>query len=65
LRVATELGAESIAFPAISTGIFRWPVDSAAAIAVAAVRSTDIPLVRFVLFTQDAYDAYQAFLTDR
>jgi O-acetyl-ADP-ribose deacetylase (regulator of RNase III) len=60
LRVAAALGARSIAFPAISTGIYRWPVESAARLAMAAARSAEIPLVRFVLFTQDAYDAYKA-----
>jgi O-acetyl-ADP-ribose deacetylase (regulator of RNase III) len=36
LDVATELGAKSVAFPAISTGAYRWPVDSAAEIALQA-----------------------------
>ncbi len=40
LRVADELGARSVAFPAVSAGIFGWPVEDAARIAVAAVRAT-------------------------
>src|SRR5438034_7950824 len=52
LRVADELGAASVAFPAISTGVFGYPVELAAPTAVAAVHAadTDVELVRFVLF---------------
>ena len=38
LAVADELGAATVAFPAISTGVYRWPVDDAARIAVQTVR---------------------------
>lgn len=64
LRVADELGAERIAFPAISAGIYGWPIDDAAAIAVAAVRDAPerIREVRFVLFTQPVHDAFAAAL---
>jgi O-acetyl-ADP-ribose deacetylase (regulator of RNase III) len=41
LEVATELGARTIAFPAISTGIYGYPSDQAADIAVATVRLAD------------------------
>ncbi|HEX7303433.1 O-acetyl-ADP-ribose deacetylase [Lentzea sp.] len=58
LKVAAELGATSIAFPAISTGIYRWPVDSAAKIARTAVEDAEIDLIRFVLFDQATYDAF-------
>lgn len=58
LAVAAELGARSIAFPAISTGIYRWPVADAARIAREAVRDAPVELVRFVLFDQAAYDAF-------
>lgn len=66
MRVAGELGASSVAFPAISTGVYRWPLDSAARIAVAAVRSSPAPVaeVRFVLFTPDAYDVFAAALEE-
>ncbi|MFE2918203.1 O-acetyl-ADP-ribose deacetylase [Kitasatospora indigofera] len=37
LRVAAELGARTVAFPAVSAGVFGWPVDDAARIALAAV----------------------------
>jgi len=62
LRVADELGVSSIAFPAISTGVYRYPLDEAARIAVDAVRQADTKVsdVRFVLFDQEAYDAFAA-----
>ena len=66
LRVADELGARTIAFPAISTGVYRYPLDEAAAIAIGAVREADtnVEEVRFVLFGRDAYDAFERALGD-
>ncbi|OIJ97557.1 O-acetyl-ADP-ribose deacetylase [Streptomyces sp. MUSC 14] len=60
LRVADELGARTVAFPAVSTGVYRWPMDDAARIAVETVRSTPTAVeeVRFVLFDDRAYDAF-------
>jgi O-acetyl-ADP-ribose deacetylase (regulator of RNase III) len=60
LRVADELGAATVAFPAISAGVYRWPIADAARIAVSTVRgtSTQVEEVRFVLFSQQAYDAF-------
>ncbi len=60
LRVADEVGAQSVAFPAISTGVYRWPLDDAARIALGAVRqaSTQVVDVRFVLFDDRAYQAF-------
>jgi len=62
LRVADELGARTIAFPAISTGAYGWPLEDAARIAVEAVReaATDVEEVRFVLFDERAYQAFAA-----
>jgi O-acetyl-ADP-ribose deacetylase (regulator of RNase III) len=62
LRVADELGARTVAFPAISTGVYRWPMDDAARIAVATVRAaeTDVEEVRFVLFDEEAYGVFAA-----
>ena len=62
LEVADELGAESVAFPAISTGVYRWPMDDGARIALATVRatSTRVREVRFVLHDQRAYDLFLA-----
>ncbi|MEV3977970.1 O-acetyl-ADP-ribose deacetylase [Nonomuraea sp. NPDC049758] len=62
LRVADELGARTVAFPAISTGVYGWPLDDAARIAVAAVRAagTSVEEVRFVLFDTAAYEVFLA-----
>ncbi|GAB2633885.1 O-acetyl-ADP-ribose deacetylase [Nocardia goodfellowii] len=62
LRVADELGARTVAFPAISTGIYRWPLDDGARIAVESVRATvtRVSEVRFVLFDENAYSAFAA-----
>ncbi|MFI8230679.1 O-acetyl-ADP-ribose deacetylase [Streptomyces sp. NPDC085900] len=60
LRVADELGAATVAFPAISAGVYRWPMDDAARIAVETVRGTptSVEEVRFVLFDDAAYETF-------
>ena len=62
LAVADELGARTVAFPAISTGVYRWPVENAARIAIATVRETKTAVeeVVFVLFGDEAYAAFTA-----
>ncbi len=64
LGVADELGARSVAFPAISTGSYGYPARSAAAVAVATVRETtsEVCLVRFVAFDQASLAHYQQLL---
>jgi O-acetyl-ADP-ribose deacetylase (regulator of RNase III) len=64
LRVADELGARTVAFPAISTGVYGWPMEDGARIAVGTVRSaaTAVEEVRFVLFGAEAYAAFEAAL---
>lgn len=64
LRVADELGARTVAFPAISTGVYGYPLEEAAPVAVEAVRTadTEVEEVRFVLFGGDAYEAFEAAL---
>jgi len=77
LAVAVELGAHSVAFPAVSAGVYGWDVDDAASIAVGAVRTwqagTDqdrapdgtphgIALVRFVLFHEKVLEAFRRAL---
>jgi O-acetyl-ADP-ribose deacetylase len=60
LRVADELGAKTVAFPAISTGVYGYPLDLAAPVAIRAVRnaSTSVEEVRFVLFDDAAHEAF-------
>jgi O-acetyl-ADP-ribose deacetylase len=60
LRLADDLGARTVAFPAISTGVYGYPVEEAAAVAIRAVRDADtrVEEVRFVLFGRDAYEAF-------
>jgi O-acetyl-ADP-ribose deacetylase (regulator of RNase III) len=62
LRVADGLGARTVAFPAVSTGVYGWPMDDAARIAVETVRgtATSVAEVRFVLFDDRAYQAFAA-----
>ncbi|MFJ3909325.1 O-acetyl-ADP-ribose deacetylase [Streptomyces vinaceus] len=65
LRVAAELGARTVAFPAISTGVFGWPMDDGARIAVETARAAaaaPVEEVRFVLFDEKAYAVFEAAL---
>ncbi|MFE4693299.1 O-acetyl-ADP-ribose deacetylase [Streptomyces sp. NPDC056749] len=65
LRVASELGARTVAFPAISTGVYGWPLDDGARIAVRTVREAARPPVtevRFVLFDEEAYARFDEAL---
>ncbi len=64
LRVASELGARTIAFPAVSAGVYGWPMADAARIAVSTVREADtaMDLATFVLFSDDAYRAFEEAL---
>ena len=64
LRVADELGARTVAFPAISTGVYGYPIDRAAEVAVEAIRTADTAVdeVRFVLFDDDAMAAFERAL---
>ncbi len=65
LCVAQELGARTVAFPAISTGIYGWPLDDGARIAVRTVRAaagSPVTEVRFVLFDETAYTEFAAAL---
>ena len=66
LHVADELGAKTVAFPAIPTGVFGYPVEEAASVAVDAVRDarTSVDEVRFVLFDDEAFDAFQHALDE-
>jgi O-acetyl-ADP-ribose deacetylase (regulator of RNase III) len=60
LRVADELGAATVAFPAISAGIFGWPMEDAARIAISTLRNTSsqVTEARFVLYDDEAFAAF-------
>jgi O-acetyl-ADP-ribose deacetylase (regulator of RNase III) len=66
LLVADELAAETVAFPAISTGVYGYPVEDAAPIAIAAVvgATTRVREVRFVLFDAAALGAFERALAE-
>ena len=66
LRVADRLGARSVSFPAISTGVYGYPLDLAAPVAIGAIRAetpASIVTVRFVLFDRTAFDAFSRALS--
>jgi O-acetyl-ADP-ribose deacetylase (regulator of RNase III) len=67
LRVADEIGARTVSFPAISTGAYGYPLEEAAPIAIETVRSatTRVMEVRFVLYSNDALDAFTRALARR
>jgi len=65
LKIADELPAATLAFPLISSGVYRWPVDDAVRQALAAFRQADtaVELARLVLFdarTRDVAEAVRA-----
>jgi O-acetyl-ADP-ribose deacetylase (regulator of RNase III) len=65
LAVADELGARSVAFPAISTGIYGYPREQAARVAVETLRSTStsVELVRLVAFDAETRRLYEGLLS--
>jgi O-acetyl-ADP-ribose deacetylase (regulator of RNase III) len=65
VAVAAGLGCRTVAFPAISTGIYGYPIELAAGVAVAATaealdRQDTVELVRFVLFDEETLAAFDA-----
>jgi O-acetyl-ADP-ribose deacetylase (regulator of RNase III) len=69
LALAEQNGVESIAFPAISTGIFGYPVEDAAGVALETIREeTDglehVRLVRFVLHSASDLEDHEAVLSE-
>ena len=70
LEVAVECGLRTVAFPAISCGVYGYPVSEAAAIAIQTVadflegagRETTLERVRFVLFSDNVYGAFEQAL---
>ncbi len=67
LRVADEIGARAVAFPAVSAGSYGWPAADAARVALAAVHDaqTGVGEVRFVLFTAGMRDTFATALEAR
>ena len=66
MRVADEIGARSVAFPAVSCGVYGYPVTEAAPIAIDAIMDarTAVELVRFVLFDERTEDAFRRALAN-
>jgi O-acetyl-ADP-ribose deacetylase len=64
LAIADELGATTVAFPAVSAGIYGWPPADAARIALTTVSRapTRVAEARFVLFTPDMHDTFARVL---
>ena len=65
MKRADALGLETIAFPSLSTGAYRFPVERAASLALAAIadllaRSPTLQEVRFVLFDEVTFAAYES-----
>ena len=69
LELASQHGIKSLAFPSISTGIYGYPLEQAAPIALRTVRdylaaNPGIELVRFVLYGNDSYAAFERAARD-
>ena len=68
LELAREHGVKSIAFPSISTGVYRFPMERASRIAIETVRvhaeDSGVEEVRFVCFNSDALLVYERLLTE-
>ena len=67
LALAAEVGAKTVAFPSISTGVYGYPIDLAASVAFTAVRSAieqhaSIQQVTFVCFDEANFQAYRELL---
>jgi O-acetyl-ADP-ribose deacetylase (regulator of RNase III) len=64
IEVAEELEASSVAFPAISTGVYRFPKDLAAEIAVRSLSNLETPVARVILvaFDQATFQTYRRLL---
>jgi len=67
MRIAAEIGASSVAFPAISCGIYGWRPDAAAPIALTAVREVlpEYPSIAQVVFVLYSQTSFQAFASGR
>jgi len=69
LKLAMQHGIKSIAFPAISTGIYGYPMEEAARVAIKAIadflkESDGLDLVKLVLYSQEAYEIHKKVLEE-
>jgi O-acetyl-ADP-ribose deacetylase (regulator of RNase III) len=70
LQVAVDNGLRTVAFPSISTGIYGYPIEQAARVALGTVTEFlranpgALDMVRFVLFTPDDYGVYERALAE-
>lgn len=69
LDLAATIGAKTVAFPSISTGIYGFPIDRAAVVSLAAIRRglkshPEIDAVTLVCFNNATYEAYTELLSD-
>ncbi len=69
MSLVAKKGVKSVAFPAISTGVYSYPLQEAATIALKTVidylnKGTNIKLVRFVLFDHKTYSVFEQVLID-
>jgi len=64
LEVAVEIGARSVAFPGISVGIYGYPLEPAAEIALTTIRDVAGPIdvVRLVMFNDETFASYERLL---
>lgn len=70
MRLAHQNGVRSIAFPSISTGVYRFPLERAATIAIhelrdAANRYREIEIIRIVAYGPDTWDAYMRVMEEQ
>ena len=69
LKIASQRGIKSLAFPSLSTGVYGYPVADAARVALTTVKDyltqhPEIELVRFVLFGKPTFEAFSAVLQE-
>lgn len=67
MEVAGELGVRTVAFPLVSSGVYGWPLDDAAACAIEGVRAANVEVeeVRFVAFSPEVERVLNEALEER
>ena len=66
IAIADQIGAETVAFPLVSSGVYGWPLDDAVRQALSALRGaeTEVAEARLVLFGREAYAAAERVAAD-